>query len=286
MCQIWTHNNEQHPENEINADEIRQIIQKNGLIWVSLTGGEPFLNRDIEKILANCLKYTRLTSIVSNGSLPDLISRSVSRSLTETTDGLLVFSLSLEGNERVHDSVVGVEGSFKQVIETIEKLKRINNKRFYLGVEFVVSPLTDGSQKDAERIAREYKIGITYTREQSAPYYRNVDGSPPAERLFSDYRLSIKPFDMFHNLFLWGLNHNKGKLCEAGKYSIFIDPYANAYPCLPYAPEHPIKNLRDTGYAIGDIRKEANELFQQCKSPCFTPCEVYASMLFRPWRLL
>ena len=91
------------------------------------------------------------------------------------------------------------------------------------------------------------------------------DENMMVKRLSSEYRLSASPFDMFHNLFVWGANHNKGKLCEAGRYSIFIDPYANVYPCLPYGLECPIKNLRETKYIIGDISKEAKRLYERCK---------------------
>lgn len=287
MCGIWCRNTKQEVTQELSGGEISQIIRHNGLLWVSLTGGEPFLNAHIKLILCISMVYCRLVSIVSNGSQPEWIEECVRKALeVEGSSGLLVFSLSLEGNEQAHDYITGVKGSYKQVIDTIERLKRIENKRFYLGVEYLLSSHTNGWQKYVEGMAKDYKIGLTYTREQRAPYYHNVNGGQPSIVSSPSYRMSIKPFDVMHNLFVLGLKHDNRKLCEAGKFSVFIDPYANVYPCLPQAPDNPIKNLRDTGYVIGDINRESSELYKTCQSPCFTPCEVYASMLFRPWRLL
>lgn len=285
MCNIWKNNKDRKGRGELTSREVSQIIRHNNLLWVSFTGGEPFLNKDIKWILASALLHCGLVSIVSNGSYPEWIEECIKRSLV-TSSALLVFSLSLEGDEQKHDVITGVEGSYKQVIDTIERLKRINNDRFYLGIEHLLSPHTDGEQEHVERIAKEYKIGLTYAREQKAPYYHNVNGAQPETIASPSYKMSINSFDMMHNLFVFGLKRGNRKLCEAGSYSVFIDPYANLYPCLPQAPDNPIKNLRETDYVIGDISKEADEVFKKCQSPCYTPCEVYASMLFRPWRLL
>lgn len=285
MCQIWRHNNEQDINNELNEVDIYKIIKRNNLMWVSLTGGEPFLSKHIFNIIRISMLNCNLVSVVSNGSIPDLIGEVVWDSLRKSS-ALLVFSISLEGDNQTHDSIVGIQGSYDNAIKTIEKLKQINNSHLYLGIENLLSNRNIDARDYVMDIAREYKIGLTYTVEQQAPYYHNVNGAKPMEVVKPPYRMSVKPFPMMHNLFVAGMGRKNKKLCEAGKYSVFIDPYANVYPCLLQAPNNPIKNLRETDYAIGDISKEAKELYQKCKAPCYTPCEVYASMLFRPWRLL
>ncbi len=286
MCGIWRDNGKQKAQKELTPSEIGQIVQNNGLLWVSLTGGEPFLNKDIKWILAVAMLHCRLVSIVSNGSQPELIEECVKGALRRSGGSLLVFSVSLEGTKYEHDAITGVKGSYDKVIDTIERLKKINDNRLLLGIEYLLSVLTNGNQNFVERLAKEYKIGLTYTREQKAPYYHNANGKQPETVSSPSYRLSLKLFNMMHNLFTYGLTKQNRKICEAGKYSVFIDPYANVYPCLLQAPNNPIRNLRETGYVIGDISNEARELFKKCQSPCYTPCEVYASMLFRPWRLL
>jgi MoaA/NifB/PqqE/SkfB family radical SAM enzyme len=285
MCQIWKHNNEQDIDNELNGDDIYKIIKRNNLMWVSLAGGEPFLSKHIFNIMRISMLNCKLVSVVSNGSAPDLIDEVVWDSLRKT-DALLVFSISLEGDRKTHDNIVGVQGSYDSAIKTIEKLKQINNSHLYLGIETLLSNRNDSVNGYVKYIAEEYKIGLTYTVEQQAPYYHNVNGAKPAEVAKPPYIMSIKPFPVMHNLFVAGMGRKNRKLCEAGRYSVFIDPYANVYPCLLQAPNNPIKNLRETDYVIGDISEESKELYQNCQAPCHTPCEVYASMLFRPWRLL
>jgi Fe-coproporphyrin III synthase len=283
-CNIWQHNKEQVPQQEIKSPEINKIIRQNKLIWVSLTGGEPFLNEDINEILLVSMQNCRLVSMVSNGTLTDKISDAVNYAL-KRTDIPLVFSISLEGNRQEHDSITRHEGSYDKIIATIERLKKLDSKNLFLGIEYLLSSQTSDGQRHVEEIVKEYQIGLTYAREQEAPYYRNVNGTKlQVEK--PQYRISLKPFDMMHNMFVYGLGRGNRKICEAGRYSVFIDPYTNVYPCLLQAPGNPIKSLRDTNYHIGDISKESKELFAKCPSPCYTPCEVYASILFRPWRLL
>jgi len=285
MCQIWRHNREQDIDKELNEVDIYKIIKRNKLMWVSLTGGEPFLSKHIFNIMRISMLNCKLVSVVSNGSMPDLIDEVVWDSLRKS-NALLVFSISMEGDKQTHDNIVGIKGSYDNAIKTIEKLKQINNPHLYLGIETLLSNRNNNANGYVNYIAKEYKIGLTYTVEQQAPYYHNVNGTKPIEVVKPPYRMSVKPFSMMHNLFVAGMGRKNRKLCEAGKYSVFIDPYANAYPCLLQAPNNPIKNLRETDYVIGDISKEAKELYKKCKAPCYTPCEVYASMLFRPWRLL
>lgn len=285
MCNIWKYNNEQEKDKELDSAEVYKIIRRNDLMWISLTGGEPFLNENIINILTLVMLNCNLVSIVSNGSMPEYIAETVRDSLRRP-NGIFVFSISLEGDESTHDNITGTRGSYKKAVKTIEKLKSINSDNLHIGVEHLLSNRTDGSLKHVRELAEYYEVGLTYTREQLSPYYHNVNGAKPAQINYPPISYSVNPFDVMHNLFLLGMKKQNRKLCEAGKYSVFIDPYANLYPCLPQAPENPIMDLRETDYVIGNIKKESEELYKKCKSPCYTPCEVYASMMFRPWRLL
>lgn len=74
-CNIWRiyEKNPESKEHEFSLEEFDSFFKKNrNLIWISFTGGEPFLRKDISDILcsANSSKGLRIISITTNGLLP------------------------------------------------------------------------------------------------------------------------------------------------------------------------------------------------------------------------
>ena len=66
-----------------------------------------------------------------------------------------------------------------------------------------------------------------------------------------------------------------------------FDPYCNAYPCMFFCPTEAIGNLRELEWDIKNLDFErCKKLVGSCRTPCWTPCETFPTMLFRPWRAL
>jgi MoaA/NifB/PqqE/SkfB family radical SAM enzyme len=279
MCSIWKHNNEQKRDNELTAEEIYKILKNNGIFWCSLTGGEPFLNNQVEEIMNIASQLCQMVSINTNGSMPERVEKSVKTAL-KAGKAMIVVSVSLEGDPATHDNIVGVKGSHERAIETLTRLRAIKNKRFYPNIEHVLSTTTNGQWRFVEKLAEKLDVDVTYTQEQNAPYYRNQD-----IEVVNDYQKPVavpgtSSVSLFKNLYLSRLN--KPSRCVAGEYSIFIDPYTNIYPCLLRAPENKLGNLRESSYLIE--KPHLNGEIKGCK--CWTPCESYTVARFRPWRLL
>ena len=61
-------------DNEYQADLINKL--PNGLKFINITGGEPFLRSDIDQILENSLEKTERLVISTNGYFTDRIIKS------------------------------------------------------------------------------------------------------------------------------------------------------------------------------------------------------------------
>jgi len=281
-CHVWRIKPNYY--NELRPREIEKIIDQNKLIWLSITGGEPFLRSDIADCLKVCSEKLRVTSIITNGSKPAFIEDTINKML-QTGNSIVTINVSLEGNKTTHDNFTRVATSWDKAIETLDRLSRIRCNRLKLGIEHLISKHTLGQYDYIRQIAKLFRANTTFTIEQDAFYYnKKCDNAINLEMPKTQFKANL--FQLVNELFISKAhnhrNHN-GARCVAGEYSCFIDPYGTVYPCIFYIPQHPIFNLRDTSYRIGKL--DCNKLRAEC-SGCWTPCESYATMIFRPWRLL
>jgi len=288
-CNIWkthghnlTKNSKHIEEGVLTINEIEKIASRNKLIYLSLTGGEPFLRKDIGEIIQVCLQHVPMVTITTNGSLPETIERAVSQALAKTNN-LLDINVSLDGNEEQHDAFTRTKGSYKRATETIERLVRIRkrNRRLKLSIENLVSACTNAGRGHVRQYAQRMNIPLTYSVEQRAPFYDNGDG-PVNIKEMPKVKPSLKLHDIFSYLYIRSSRNGHKPKCVAGQYTCSITPYGDVMPCL-FVPAI-LKNLRETDYRIGKL--DYKNAVGECKERCWTPCEAYPTIMFRPWRLL
>ncbi len=97
-------------------------LQKEGCLWLTLTGGEPFLYPGFSELYLYIRKKGFLVTLFTNGTVisPELIK------LFQKQPPALI-EISLYGaTERVYESVTQVAGSFRKVRENIDRLLEIN----------------------------------------------------------------------------------------------------------------------------------------------------------------
>ena len=82
-----------------------------------LTGGEPFLRRDIFELMEYALQNKMKLNVVTNGTL---LTERKAQKLREL--GVPV-QVSLHGTERVHDHLVGVPGAYRKTVQGLEYLR-------------------------------------------------------------------------------------------------------------------------------------------------------------------
>jgi MoaA/NifB/PqqE/SkfB family radical SAM enzyme len=141
-CNIWKNNPVEEKKKELKLDEIERIFsQFPKIFWLTITGGEPFLRRDLVEIVKIAYEKSKVNvlTITTNGSLPDIIEKDVKEILRNCKNLRLIVNVSVDGDRELHDKIRGVEGSFDKAVETIEKLKKIKSGRLIVGINSVIS---------------------------------------------------------------------------------------------------------------------------------------------------
>ena len=287
-CNIWkTHGRNlikgaKYPT-ELTVEEIEKIVTRNNLIYISLTGGEPFLRKDIGDIIRVCLQHVPMVTITTNGSLPKIIEKAAKQALLKTNN-LLDINVSFDGNKEQHDAFTQIEGSYERVTETIKRLAKLRakmNGKLKLSIEELVSVHTEAGREHVAQFAKQMNIPLTYSIEQKAPFYDNEDNVLVKGKMPST-KMRLSPHDIFSHLYIQSSMNGHIPKCVAAQYTCSITPYGDVMPCL-FLPIT-LKNLRETDYVIGKL--DYKEAVGTCKRRCWTPCEAYPTIMFRPWRLL
>ena len=117
----------QSAKNEMSLEQIDQFTKSLGpsLQHVNLTGGEPFLKKEIFDIVSLYFNNAKLDSILinTNGSLPKLIKKFINRFINEYPNKKCVFVFSIDAENEKHDEIRKIPGLFKKVIESCNIVK-------------------------------------------------------------------------------------------------------------------------------------------------------------------
>ena len=111
----------------LNMEKIRKTfdeVNKDDLEAIYLTGGEPFLHRDINSIIRYCIKYTDV-NILTNGTLINDKKARFLRQIEIDNEYEIIFRISLDHyRENKNDEIRG-KGSYRKAMNGIRSL--INN---------------------------------------------------------------------------------------------------------------------------------------------------------------
>jgi MoaA/NifB/PqqE/SkfB family radical SAM enzyme len=118
MCDIWKLTDAR----EIGAAELERHladIQRLGVEWVVLTGGEPLMHSDLFRLSALLRGRGIRTTILSTGLL---LERNAAR-IAEGVDEVIV---SLDGPAKIHDEIRRVPGAFDLLAKGVRAVHRIS----------------------------------------------------------------------------------------------------------------------------------------------------------------
>lgn len=216
-------------------DEIKNVqeFQEHDVV---VTGGEPTLCSDFEKIVYKLAEIAKTVSICSNGMNDSYIQ-----------DGFfkpnMKVQISLDGTEEYHDVIRG-KGSFNKIIRTITKLDKLSVP---YSVASVVSKKNISCMFALSDILKDFKNMQYWTISYEMPFGNaSFDDMMSTENwnAFVDkmldrvnYRMKIQklfPFDLFikYKDKLDALYADKSCAnCGSGKDKIYVYPDLNVYPC-------------------------------------------------------
>ncbi len=300
-CNIWL----KHPKNELTLAEIQRFFKKsNRFSWIDLTGGEVFLRKDflqiVETIVSNC-KNLVLLHFPTNGFMTDTIVSTV-RKIVEMKFPRLIITVSTDGDETVNDYIRGIEGGWRNQIETFKQLYFIPGVKVVLGM--TLSAYNADHYETAFQAAKkecpwidynDFHINIAHV---SAHYYSNPEQDPfqgKEDRVVETVKDNIRhrgillgPVSFLEKEYLKRVEQylKTGKTpvrCHSLKSSCFLDSFGRVFPCGMY--DKVVANIRDTDYDLSTIwnselaKKLQQEIWEYKCPQCWTPCEAYQSVL-------
>ena len=121
-CEIW----KIKPQNEINLNQIQKMFRSlnNNLIWLSLSGGEVTLVKYYYELVDEAIKECKNLRILAFTTNALSINRAYEYATYAKSKGLdVMITISLDGDESVHDKTRGVKGNYKKCELLYNKLK-------------------------------------------------------------------------------------------------------------------------------------------------------------------
>jgi GT2 family glycosyltransferase/MoaA/NifB/PqqE/SkfB family radical SAM enzyme len=147
-CFYWKNLNK---TKDLKLDEIELMLSKfYNISSILLSGGEPFIRKDLVEIVDIIIKYTnaKLISIPSNCLMGEKIKSDMKKMLTKHPKVNFAIDCSLDGFEKTHDNIRGVVGGFDKTINLIKELNNLRTK--YPNFKFLTvnTVITQQNMKD------------------------------------------------------------------------------------------------------------------------------------------
>ncbi len=280
-CQIG-HMYMEHPErakNDLSLDEIEKIFKSmKPVYFFNLSGGEPFLRKDLPDIVALACKYLRPRVIhtPTNAILSDRIIKNTEEiiSIVRAYDSSVPFTVkpSIDGVGDLHDEIRGVKGNFEQLLKTINGLRKLEDKydNFHLELGTVISNFNIDHLEEIEDFV--HSLGVESYRNEVAEcrteFFNLKDPiTPPAEvyqRLIKDFSRKVEENIaskknlakmtealrvVYYNIAGKILAEQRQVIpCYAGISNVHINYDGGVWPCCVLGYEKQMGNLREYDY--------------------------------------
>ena len=292
--------------NELTLEELEKLSQSIGpLVQLSLTGGEPFLRKDLDEIygmfVRNC--QARYITIPTNGSLPEPMMRFLEKVLPAYPDSYLRLTFSIDGIGQDHDSARSMPGSFEK-IERSYKLISPLRKRFSNLVLDANSVFTSRSEDKLMQTLQYLEgnfnfdnLSITYARgdikdpsllasseekyTEVNEYLESLERKKEGRFLYPLWR-AVRDVSR-ENLIRTVFHDEFVTPCVAGRKLIVIGETGEVYPCEIL--DRKMGNLRDYGFNLPKLLAQSKNaelrrwiVKSECK--CSFECALGANVVW------
>lgn len=228
-----------HLEDELSYDKvisILDILYDNGILFLTMTGGEILLRSDFLDIYLYAKKRGFLIELFSNGLL-------FTDDIIETLQKYppLYVDVSLYGaSEEAYKKVTRVQGAFNKVITNCKKIK---NAGINLSLRSPIIKETENQMEDMKNLAEELNVPFVCTFEIcptvdgcKGPQEHQVEISTILKYEFDDYyrqiENGIRSNEKVSEKILQSMKNEYVFSCNVGLNSFVIDFKGNMCPCM------------------------------------------------------
>lgn len=187
MCPQWEMGIAEKKEDWISSERMRQILEslaKWKVLKFGISGGEPLLFKEkVFELLTIANSFGMYSHFATNGWF---LNKDIFLEYEDIGGGHI--SLSLDGDEDVHDELRNKPGLYRQCIKAIKAYKSLNLKKIQMKLNAVISRKNLSSIEKLLNISRENSIPIFFQ---------------PVDLYNYDTLLKLNQDEMFHNYPLW-----------------------------------------------------------------------------------
>ena len=253
MCNIW----KLEPQELLSTQDYAKV--PSSLKDINISGGEPFLRKDIVELVKTVNEKCRGPRIVisSNGFRTDRILEAMV-SLRKTIPNIGI-GISIDGIGEKHDQIRGVEGAYQKAMATLMRLQELGFKNVRIG--FTAMNDNVHEMKAVYDLACLMGFQFTTSVAQNSEIYFSTDENQavPDEALegalgyvMQKELASAHPKRWLRAYFESGsllFNREQRRLlpCKAGLEFFYLAPEGLVYPCLSI-PEQ-----------MGDLKEQSFE---------------------------
>ena len=137
-CNVYERNVE-----EFTFEEWQKVFKKIGKapFWVTISGGEPFLRKDLPDIIKSLYDICRpsIINIPTNGLLNIKIPETVKEITEHCKKSQIVINVSIDDIDEKNDEIRGIKGSYEKAVSTFTSLKFLNIQNLSVGIHTVIS---------------------------------------------------------------------------------------------------------------------------------------------------
>jgi MoaA/NifB/PqqE/SkfB family radical SAM enzyme len=311
-CDVW-----RKPNDDLSLDEWTRVFQNigRGPIYLTFTGGEPFLRKDLPDLVRAAYQHCQpeYITIPTNGILTPRILDGVAKICAGAPKSRIGINLSLDGVGAAHDEIRGVPGNWERSLKTWAGLNELKHEytNLVLSIHTVISKFNiqrfreiyDGLQKLApdsyitevaeERVELDtVGMNITPLAREYAPVADFLSQHARATLARGFARITQSFRARYYQLAKRTLVEQRQIIpCLAGWASGHIAPNGDVWSCCIRA--EPIGNLRNTQYDLRPLWfEQVGKLRELRRSIAAGACACpmanasYANMLLHPPTLL
>lgn len=298
---------------DLNLSEIEKIFRSmKPVYFFNMSGGEPFLRKDLPEIVELACKYLRPKVIhtPTNGILSERIVENTERiiHIIEKYDRKVPFTVkpSIDGIGELHDEIRGVKGNFKQLLQTIEGLKKLEERydNFHLELGTVISNFNIDYLDEIEDYV--HSLGVESYRNEVAECrteFFNIGDeiTPPAavyQRLIKDFARKVEENIaskkslakmtealrvVYYDIAAQILEEKRQVIpCYAGVSNVHINFDGGVWPCCVLGYEKEMGNLRDYAYNFealwhSEKAEEVRRYIKEKKCACPLANQAYSN---------
>jgi len=239
MCDIWKN----RITNELSPRDFLKLPPS--LVDINITGGEPFLRRDLVDIIVNMKKAAPKARLImnTNGFLPHRAAEDLPK--IRSIDPSFAFRVSIDGIGSSHDAIRRFPGGFNKIMKTLEIARAAGLRD--LGVSFTVLDQNVNEIPKVRSFCRKNKLEFSITVATNSVIYfgSGKDSMRPKNPKQLEARLSdiarehfqsFRPKEIIRGWFVKGLlqyitTGKRALPCDAGQGFFYMDSVGNVYTC-------------------------------------------------------